>query len=176
MCVEFSLINYAVCVGCRVLSAGGLTSTPAVASNAPCSLRHARALNNICTRETNPTSESQPATMPPSNRRVSYCIRRSPSGYGWLGIPGVSQAEKAITAVPMHMSLCEVRCYCTAAVGLSVYCAGAFEFRKSVGWNRPDFAQDGPPTYTHERTDRGIVGGCHKGKALKCGCCGCHDV
>ena len=30
------------------------------------------------------------------------------------------------------MSLCEVRCCCTAAVGVSVYCAGALKFRKRV--------------------------------------------
>ena len=41
--------------------------------------------------------------------------------------------------------------YCAAAVGLSVYCAGASEkIRTSVaGWNRPDCGQDGAQTHTH---------------------------
>ena len=31
-------------------------------------------------------------------------------------------------------------------------------------------------TRTHMRAHRGTVRGRHKGKTLKCGCCGCHDV
>ena len=46
---------------------------------------------------------------------------------------GCRKLKRGNTAVPMHVSLCEVRCCCTAAVGLSVYCAGAFEIQKKCG-------------------------------------------
>ena len=43
---------------------------------------------------------------------------------------GCRKLKRGNTAVPMYLSLCEVRCCCTAAVGVSVYCAGAFEIQK----------------------------------------------
>ena len=53
--------------------------------------------------------------------------------------------------IPAHMSVTEVRCCCTAAVGMSVFSMGAFGVQRrycSVGWNRPDCARDGTQTRT----------------------------
>ena len=101
------------------------------------------------------------------------------------GSPGVSQVEQGEhrrsfvrRIVYEHMSLREVRCCCTAAVGLSVYLRGELlKFRRSVDRNRSGCVRDGAHAQT--RTHRSTVRGCHEGNALEVRlplCHGCHNV
>ena len=78
-------------------------------------------------------------------------IHGSPSRCGWLEIPGASQVDKEEnTGVPLFMSLCEVRCCCTALLDCMCTAPVLLQVRRSVGWNRPDCVQDG--THAHART------------------------
>ena len=81
-----------------------------------------------------------------------------------------TQARSYNVAPGMHRNWCEVRCCCTAAVGLPVCCAGAFEIQR-CGLESPlavfRMTRTRTDTYTHRRTVRG----CHKRNTLKCCCC-----
>ena len=62
------------------------------------------------------------------------------------------------------------------AVGMSVYCMGAFEIqllkcRGIVGCNRPYCVQGGTYKHTDTHTHKNTVRRCYKGKRLNCGCC-----
>lgn len=54
------------------------------------------------------------------------------------------------TADTMDMSLIEILCCHTTAVGLSVYCVGAFKIQKECGLeSRPNCVQDDTQTHMH---------------------------
>ena len=102
---------------------------------------------------------------------VSQYIQGSPSGYGWLDIPGVSQVEKLgnrcplvhiiCTYEPMRGSLLVVP---SVAVGMSVYCTRAFEVQRNCGLQSSGL-RSGWHTKAHTHTHENTVCGCHEGNA-----------
>ena len=73
----------------------------------------------------------------------------------------------------MHpgMSLCEVRCCWTAAVGLACVLRGCCSNLLGSVASRPDCVQDGTHTNSTDTHTQNTVRGCREENTLKCSCC-----
>ena len=127
----------------------------------------------MCTRGASacPAAESRRKDPRPEEKTKADVLKSNINRYMCIRIRNTYTCLVCVTYE--HMSLCKVRCCCTAAaVGLSAYCASPLQIQRKCGLESSGLFSGGQAhARTNTRTHRSTFRGCHEGNTLKCGCC-----